>query len=81
MAIPIRSCIACRKATNWRELLRVVMIEGQVIPDPDRRKGGRGAWLHPNCLDVAKNRRSFNRAFRSDLNLSTEMLDKFIALN
>lgn len=57
------------------------MIEGQVIPDPDRRKGGRGAWLHPNCLDVAKNRRSFNRAFRSDLNLSTEMLEKFIALN
>ena len=81
MAIPIRSCIACRKATNWRELLRVVMIEGLVIPDPAHNKGGRGAWLHLTCLEVAKNRRSFNRAFRTDLNLSFDELEKFIALN
>jgi predicted RNA-binding protein YlxR (DUF448 family) len=57
------------------------MIDGQVIPDPDQNKGGRGAWLHLVCLDVAKNRRSFNRAFRSELNLSTEMLEKFKTLN
>jgi predicted RNA-binding protein YlxR (DUF448 family) len=78
MPIPIRSCIACRKATNWRELLRVVTIEGQVTPDPNRRKGGRGAWLHRECLDLAKQRRSFQRAFRTDVNLSTEALEKFI---
>ena len=78
MPIPIRSCIACRKATNWRELLRVVAIEGQVTPDPNRRKGGRGAWLHRECLDMAKQRRSFQRAFRTDENLSTEALEKFI---
>ena len=78
MPIPIRSCIACRKATNWRELLRVVAIEGQVTPDSNRRKGGRGAWLHRECLDMAKQRRSFQRAFRTDENLSTEALEKFI---
>ena len=78
MPIPIRSCIACRKATNWQELLRVVAIVGQVFPDPDRRKGGRGAWLHRDCLEVAKQRRSFQRAFRTDENLSLELLEKFL---
>ena len=81
MAIPIRSCIACRKATIWSELLRVVSFQGQVIPDPDRRKGGRGAWLHRGCLDMAKNRRSFNRAFRSDENLDLQVLEKYLTLN
>jgi predicted RNA-binding protein YlxR (DUF448 family) len=77
MPIPIRSCIACRKATNWRELLRVVAIEGQVTPDPNRRKGGRGAWLHRECLDMAKQRRSFQRAFRTDENLSIDLLEEY----
>ncbi len=78
MPIPIRSCIACRKSTNWCELLRVVAIEGQVTPDPNRRKGGRGAWLHRECLETAKHRRSFQRAFRTDENLSTQLLEKYL---
>ena len=78
MPIPIRSCIACRKATNWRELLRVVAVADQVIPDPDRRKGGRGAWLHRECLEIAKQRRSFQRAFRTDVNLSLDQLENYL---
>ena len=77
MPIPIRSCIACRKATNWRELLRVVAVMDQVIPDPNRRKGGRGAWLHRDCLELAKQRRSFQRAFKTDGNLSLAALEKY----
>ncbi len=78
MPIPIRSCIACRKATNWRELLRVVEVLGQVTPDPDRRKGGRGAWLRRECLETAKQRKSFQRAFRTDANLSIDLLEKYL---
>jgi len=78
MPIPIRSCIACRKRENYSELLRVVRIGNQVLPDEDRRKFGRGAWLHRNCFDLAKERRSFQRAFRTDESLSTESLEKFL---
>ena len=38
-----------------------------VLPDPRRRRPGRGAWLHPaiSCLDHAVRRRAFGRALRS----------------
>ena len=78
MPIPIRSCIACRKRENYSELLRVVRVGNQVLPDEDQRKFGRGAWLHRNCFDLAKERRSFQRAFRTDESLSTEPLEKFL---
>ena len=78
MPIPIRSCIACRKRENFSELLRVVRVGNQVFPDEGRRKFGRGAWLHQRCFDVAKERRSFQRAFRTDENLSTEPLEKYL---
>lgn len=78
MPIPIRSCIACRKRENYSELLRVVQVGNQVLPDEDRRKFGRGAWLHRNCFDLAKERRSFQRAFRIDESLSLDSLEKFL---
>jgi uncharacterized protein len=78
MPIPIRSCIACRKRENYSELLRVVRVGNQVLPDEDQRKFGRGAWLHRNCFDLAKERRSFQRAFRTDESLSMEPLEKFL---
>jgi predicted RNA-binding protein YlxR (DUF448 family) len=39
------------------------VIDGQVTPDPDHKLSGRGAWLHPKCFEMAKNRRAFTRAF------------------
>ncbi|CAB4733185.1 unannotated protein [freshwater metagenome] len=78
MPIPIRSCIACRKRENFSELLRVVQVGNQVLPDQDHRKFGRGAWLHRNCFDVAKQRRSFQRAFRCDEDLSTDSLENYL---
>ncbi|WP_234995651.1 YlxR family protein [Streptoalloteichus hindustanus] len=48
------------------ELLRVVLVAGVLVPDPGRRRPGRGAWLHPDpeCLRVAERRRAFPRALR-----------------
>ncbi|OLT07364.1 hypothetical protein BJF90_14800 [Pseudonocardia sp. CNS-004] len=47
-------------------LLRVVAVNGALVPDPRRRFPGRGAWLHfaPECLDRAERRSAFPRALR-----------------
>jgi predicted RNA-binding protein YlxR (DUF448 family) len=52
-------------------LLRVVAIEQDterfsVVPDPARRRPGRGANIHPDpaCLALAERRRAFGRALR-----------------
>ncbi|GGS39190.1 hypothetical protein GCM10010171_37720 [Actinokineospora fastidiosa] len=49
------------------ELLRVVLADGEAIPDPRRRMPGRGAWIHPQpeCLAKAEKRRAFPRALRA----------------
>jgi predicted RNA-binding protein YlxR (DUF448 family) len=48
------------------ELLRVVVVDGQLVVDERRRLPGRGAWLHPvaGCLAKAERRRAFPRALR-----------------
>ncbi|GEL17845.1 hypothetical protein PA7_16820 [Pseudonocardia asaccharolytica DSM 44247 = NBRC 16224] len=46
--------------------MRVVAVDGVLIPDPRRRRPGRGAWLHPDleCLGRAERRSAFSRALR-----------------
>ncbi|HEX2903317.1 MAG TPA: YlxR family protein [Jatrophihabitans sp.] len=74
---PVRTCIGCRLRVPVTELLRVVAAPEvrseptgssvrEVLPDPRRRAGGRGAWLHPDagCLALAMRRRAFGRALR-----------------
>ena len=68
---PLRTCIGCRGSDSRSALLRVVLGPGAdgipvVLPDPERRRPGRGASLHPvvSCLDLAVRRRAFGRALR-----------------
>jgi len=62
----MRTCVGCRAKTVVPELLRMVVVDGMVVPDPGRRLSGRGAWLHPSpdCLRAAERRRAFPRALR-----------------
>ncbi|WP_243725788.1 YlxR family protein [Actinomadura rubrisoli] len=59
-------CVGCRVRTAKSDLLRLVVVEGVIVPDPSGRLPGRGAHLHPDleCLDLAERRRAFPRAFR-----------------
>jgi uncharacterized protein len=63
---PIRTCVGCRVRSAADGLLRVVVVDGVLTPDPRRRFPGRGAWLHPapECLDRAERRSAFPRALR-----------------
>ncbi|MDL4771496.1 YlxR family protein [Spirillospora sp. NBC_01491] len=59
-------CVGCRARTAKSDLLRLVVIEGVIVPDPRGRLPGRGAHVHPDlgCLELAERRRAFPRAFR-----------------
>ncbi|HEX2074700.1 MAG TPA: YlxR family protein [Geodermatophilus sp.] len=58
--------MGCRKRAPVTELLRVVVRNGTLVPDPRRVLPGRGASLHPTpeCLHAAERRRAFPRALR-----------------
>jgi predicted RNA-binding protein YlxR (DUF448 family) len=47
-------------------LLRVVSREDELVPDPQARLHGRGAYLHlsQECFEQAQRRRAFARALR-----------------
>ncbi|HXA62253.1 MAG TPA: YlxR family protein [Streptosporangiaceae bacterium] len=73
---PRRTCVGCRERTAKTDLLRLVVVEGSVVPDPRGRLPGRGASLHPDlgCLELAERRRAFPRAFRLAGPLDVTML-------
>jgi predicted RNA-binding protein YlxR (DUF448 family) len=65
--VPLRTCIACRRADAKRGLIRIVRdAEGRVAIDPTGKRAGRGAYLcHDKaCWDGALKRRALERALR-----------------
>ncbi|AZM91536.1 YlxR family protein [Streptomyces sp. W1SF4] len=80
-ACPERTCVGCRERAAKSDLLRIVAIEDQCVPDPRGTLPGRGAYVHPAvvCLDQAVRRRAFPRALRSAGALDTEGLRKTLA--
>jgi predicted RNA-binding protein YlxR (DUF448 family) len=79
-AEPVRTCVGCRTKAAASGLLRVVAVNGTLVPDPRRRYPGRGAWLHPDigCLRLAERRRAFPRALRSAGALDTAAVYAFV---
>ncbi|MER6197180.1 YlxR family protein [Streptomyces sp. NPDC001586] len=77
-ACPERTCVGCRERAAKSDLLRIVAIEDECVPDPRGTLPGRGAYVHPAvvCLDQAVRRRAFPRALRSAGALDTAELRK-----
>ncbi|MFE5139180.1 YlxR family protein [Streptomyces fagopyri] len=73
---PERTCVGCRERAAKTDLLRVVAIEGECVPDHRGTLPGRGAYVHPAlvCLDLAVRRRAFPRALRAPGMLDTAAL-------
>ncbi|MDX3536824.1 YlxR family protein [Streptomyces sp. MB09-01] len=79
-ACPERTCVGCRERAAKSDLLRIVAIEDECVPDPRGTLPGRGAYVHPAvvCLDQAVRRRAFPRALRSAGALDTAELRKTV---
>ncbi|MFI1015718.1 YlxR family protein [Streptomyces sp. NPDC020965] len=63
---PERTCVGCRERAAKTDLLRIVVIGDDCVPDDRGTLPGRGAYVHPAlvCLDLAVRRRAFPRAFK-----------------
>ncbi|NHN54277.1 YlxR family protein [Calidifontibacter sp. DB0510] len=77
----MRTCVGCRSRDERSALVRVVLEGGDVVPDPERRRPGRGAWLHPTaeCLDKAISRRAFGRALRATSPVDASRLQAWVS--
>ena len=66
--IPQRQCLGCREMRNKRDLIRVVRSpEGEISLDFKGKKPGRGAYVCPDpvCLARARKSRALERAFET----------------
>lgn len=85
-SIRIRTCVATKARTSDDELLRVVEhrdFPGVILPDPERRLPGRGAWLTPTiaALELAEQRHAFGRALRVSTPVDTGHLRTYLVEN
>ena len=66
--IPQRQCLGCREMKNKRDLIRVGRSpEGEISLDFKGKKPGRGAYVCPDpvCLARARKSRALERAFET----------------
>lgn len=77
LSSPLRQCIVSKRQLPSKLMVRFVRVQEEeisstkkkirLIPDfESRRRGGKGVWLHPACLDYAMKYNMFARAFRDD---------------
>ncbi|MFJ9073649.1 YlxR family protein [Streptomyces sp. NPDC102278] len=80
-ACPERTCVGCRERAAKSDLLRIVAVEDECVPDPRGTLPGRGAYVHPAvvCLDQAVRRRALPRALRSAGALDAAALREAVA--
>ncbi|MGV9456776.1 YlxR family protein [Streptomyces sp. NBC_00287] len=79
-ACPERTCVGCRERAAKKDLLRIVAIKDECVPDHRGTLPGRGAYVHPAlvCLDLAVRRRAFPRALRAPGPLDTKALRLYV---
>ncbi|HEX8005942.1 MAG TPA: YlxR family protein [Trebonia sp.] len=79
--VPVRTCVGCKERAAKSSLLRLVASGGALVPDPQARQPGRGAYLHHSlaCFELAQRRRAFPRALRVSGPLSTASLVSYLS--
>jgi len=64
---PVRTCIGCRTRRHDQDLVRVAVVDDDLVVN--QRGVGRGAWLcrDQSCVINAGKTKAFSRALRSTL--------------
>ena len=59
----MRTCTGCRAVAPQRELVRIAVDGARLVVDRERRRPGRGAYVHPRaaCVTAPGLARSFRR--------------------
>ena len=73
-----RTCRACRKKKDKKELLRLVILGNKTLEvDPKQTMPGRGWYLCPGetCLFCLKAAKSRNKSFGRDLEIGPRLKD------
>jgi len=66
--LPQRTCIACRKASEKRGLIRLVRAaDGRILVDAGGKLPGRGAYLCRDCLTAGGGEKNLEHALRTHL--------------
>lgn len=76
---PLRTCVACRTTGPKEGLLRFVRApDGEVWFDVGAEMPGRGAWTCPDpaCVEKAKDRGGFARAFEAAVIVPVDLIDR-----
>ena len=60
--MPIRTCLGCREREQ-ADLIRLVRVGDDIVDGTFPRLAGRGAYLHPGCIELAVKRHALRRAF------------------
>jgi uncharacterized protein len=78
---PVRTCVGCKERAAKSSLLRLVAAGDGIVPDPQARQPGRGAYLHPclECFELAQRRRAFSRALRVPGSLDAGSLVSYLS--
>ncbi len=66
---PIRTCIGCHQKKRQEELIRLERnIEGKLVLNEKRGRGGRGFYLCPNlaCFLLAKKKSKLSQQFKEE---------------
>ena len=79
MTIPLRTCVGCGRTRPQSELLRFVVRDGALGPDPERRSPGRGAYTcrAQECFERALRQRSFERTLRARVQVPSALNQVF----
>jgi len=76
---PVRTCIGCRKRDAAAEMVRLGLVNGEIVV-AERSRVGRGASLHarPTCLESGLRPDVLSRAFKQRVTIrdATELLQR-----
>lgn len=66
-AIPFRLDIVTRERFEKKDLLRFVVVDGNLVYDKNQDKKGKGVYLSPSSLEDKRVGKCFSRAFKTNI--------------